>query len=253
MNYLGLYFSGTGNSRLCVEEFMKTINKDYCLSSIEDYDVIQKIEAADEIILAYPIYYSNIPLILKEFINIHNHLWNKKKIFLIATQGMFSGDGSGYCARLLKKYGAIICGGVHIKMPDNTIDVKLLKNKKERETIARGKEKVHHAATLYSMKTPPKQGLHPTSRILGLFVQRLWFSRMVKTYKNFPKINHNTCIGCKNCVVSCPMTNLSLDVNTRTIHKNKCTLCYRCVHVCPTHAITILGKKVTQTQSSLIK
>jgi hypothetical protein len=41
--------------------------------------------------------------------------------------GLFSGDGTGCSARLLKKYGAKIVGGLHIKMPDCIGDVKLLK------------------------------------------------------------------------------------------------------------------------------
>lgn len=42
--------------------------------------------------------------------------------------GAFSGDGAGCTARLLKKYGAIILGGLHIKMPDSVCDSKLLKS-----------------------------------------------------------------------------------------------------------------------------
>lgn len=41
--------------------------------------------------------------------------------------GLFSGDGTGCAARLLKKYGAQILGGVQIKMPDSVCDSKLLK------------------------------------------------------------------------------------------------------------------------------
>ena len=42
------------------------------------------------------------------------------------TMGAFSGDGAGCTARLLKKYGAHILGGLHVKMPDSVCDSKLL-------------------------------------------------------------------------------------------------------------------------------
>ena len=42
--------------------------------------------------------------------------------FIIATMGLFSGDGAGMLARLLKNYGAIIVGGLHLKMPDSICD-----------------------------------------------------------------------------------------------------------------------------------
>jgi NAD-dependent dihydropyrimidine dehydrogenase PreA subunit/flavodoxin len=255
MKTLGLYFSGTGNSKYCVEEFMKAINEETHLSSIEDKNVISLIKEADSIIIGYPVYYSNLPLILKDFIKSNHQLWNNKQIFLIATQGMFSGDGSGYCARLLKEYGATITGGIHIKMPDNTIDVKALKKDtiKEQEIIEQAKTTAQKAAKLYMQGNAPKHGLNPASHILGLFGQRLWFSRMVKEYKDHPKINHDKCIGCNKCVSCCPMQNLSLNNNNKAIHTNKCTLCYRCVHTCPTQAIALLGKQVVHDQSTLIK
>lgn len=49
----------------------------------------------------------------------------------VATMGAFSGDGAGCAARLLKKYGAEILSGVHIKMPDSVCDSKLLKRQME--------------------------------------------------------------------------------------------------------------------------
>ena len=52
----------------------------------------------------------------------HKILWSNKKIFVICTMSLFSGDGSGVLARLLQKYGAEIVCGVHLKMPDSIGD-----------------------------------------------------------------------------------------------------------------------------------
>lgn len=47
-----------------------------------------------------------------------------KKVFLIATMGLFSGDGAGILGRLLQQYGAEIIGGLHLRMPDSIGDEK---------------------------------------------------------------------------------------------------------------------------------
>lgn len=73
--------------------------------------------------------FSNVPVMVKDFIKSHPDLWKGKKILCVATMGLFSGDGAGCSARLLKKYGAKIVGGFHIRMPDSVCDVKLLKKK----------------------------------------------------------------------------------------------------------------------------
>ena len=50
---------------------------------------------------------------------------------MITTMGAFSGDGTGCLARVLKKYGAVILGGMQIRMPDAVCDSKMLKKSLE--------------------------------------------------------------------------------------------------------------------------
>ena len=64
---------------------------------------------------------------VRDFIRKNRYLWKDKKVFCVNTMGLFSGDGTGCTARLLKKYGAEILGGLQIKMPDSVCDSKLLK------------------------------------------------------------------------------------------------------------------------------
>ena len=48
---IGVYFSGTGNSRYAVEHFVKTYDNAAMVYSIEDPDVTHHIEAAGKNIL----------------------------------------------------------------------------------------------------------------------------------------------------------------------------------------------------------
>lgn len=246
MKLLGLYFSGTGNTKFCVEEYVKGLDSDYEVCSIEDKRVKELIVQADFIVFGYPIYYSNIPLIVRDFIISNHKLWYRKDIFIIATMGLFSGDGSGCLSRLLKTYGSNIIGGLHVKMPDCIIDVKVLKKTKEEEKvlITKAVSKINHSAQCHLENRPTQQGLSILSRFLGFMGQRAWFYRMTKTYKDYPKINREVCNACGACIKVCPMHNLKMGTDNKVHHLNTCTLCYRCVHTCPKQALAILGEKV---------
>lgn len=158
--------------------------------------------------------------------------------------GLFSGDGAGTAARLLKKCGAIIIGGLHVKMPDCICDVKLLKYSlsKNKQIISDTDNKLKIAAQHMQQGMIPNDGLNILDHIAGLFGQRLWFYKKTQQYSDQLKINSN-CIGCGLCTQHCPMNNLMLNQG-KALAKDHCTMCYRCINQCPQKAITLLGKKV---------
>lgn len=121
-------------------------------------------------------------------------LWHEKKIFIIATMGMFSGDGAGVLARLLKKHGAVIIGGLHLKMPDSIADEKVLKRSVEenKNLVQKAKEKVIGAASNVKNGNPPQGGLGFLNRMAGLFGQRLYFVHKTRKYTDKLKINEKT-------------------------------------------------------------
>lgn len=243
---VGLYFSGTGNSKYCLERFLKEFN-DIQIFSIEDHKVIEQIKHHTQIIIAYPVQYSNIPKILRDFIMKNAAIWKNKEIFIIATMGLFSGDGAGILARLLKKQDAQIIGGLHLKMPDSIADEKLLKHSSEKNKalILEAEKKIIQAAHDFQNGHPSQEGIGLFSHLAGLFGQRLYFYTKTKHYSNKLKINEARCIGCGKCAKLCPMKNIDM-TNGKAIAKNQCTLCYRCINQCPTQAMTLLGKKVVK-------
>jgi len=241
----GLYFSGTGNTKYCVEQFLKHFDGNNLSISIEA-DNLNDIFAEDDIIvLGYPVYFSNIPKIVHDFIVKHKEKFTRKKIFIIATMGLFSGDGTGCSARLLKKYGAKVIGGLHIKMPDCIGDVKLLKKTLEenKNIIKMAEEKIEFSVKRLTEGKPTKEGLNIFYHIAGLFGQRLWFYGKSTSYKNKPDINLQKCTSCEICIKKCPMKNLE-KIDGTLISKKMCTMCYRCVSYCPNGALTILGKEL---------
>lgn len=244
---IGIYFSGTGNSKYCIEKFLKEYDEKIKVFSIEDKEVINQISQHSEIVFSYPVQYSNIPKILRDFIIKHQNYWKDKKVFIIATMALFSGDGAGVLACLLKKYGAVIVGGLHLKMPDSICDEKVLKRswKRNRKLVINAEYKIEKSVKRLQNKNPSQEGLNILYRFCGLFGQRLYFINKTKTYSDKLKINENKCIGCGKCITLCPMRNISLK-NETAISYGQCTMCYRCINHCPKQAITLLGKHVIE-------
>ena len=161
-------------------------------------------------------------------------------------KGLFSGDGTGCTARLLKKYGAEILGGLQIKMPDSVCDSKLLKKgiEENRQIVKNADKRIEQTAEQIKRGIYPKEGLSFIAHIKGLFGQRLWFYRKTIYYTDKLKIS-DSCIGCGLCSKECPMKNIKMKEN-RAVPGKRCTMCYRCISLCPQKAITLLGEKVQE-------
>ncbi len=246
----GIYFSGTGNTRFCVEHFLDVAAPNSEAYSIEDKNAVNAIAKNDEIIFGYPIYYSCMPKIVSDFIIRNRELWKGKKIFVIATMALFSGDGSGVAARLFESCGAEITGGLHVKMPDCISDVSVLKRTYEKNCaiIESAKKKITVSAERYKSKKHTREGLGFLSRTAGFLVQRMWFKSKTKSYTDKLKIDSTKCTGCGKCVRLCPMKNIEISEG-RVVPKDMCTMCYRCVNRCHEQAITLIGSRIIQQHS----
>ncbi len=252
---IGIYFSGTGNTRYCVNKFLGYFNNGHPseMYSIEEAIAVQKIEENSNVVFGYPIYYSDLPMIVREFINNESKIFERKNIFIIATMGLFSGDGAGCSARLFKKFGANILGGLHLKMPDCIGDVKALKKPLEQniKIVKEADFKIRQSVTNLQKGRYSQDGLTIINHAAGLLGQRLWFYGKPYRLKDKPKIDCNKCISCGKCAEICPMKNIVISDN-KPMPQNNCTGCYRCFSSCPKKAITIIGNQVIE-QSKIDK
>ena len=239
-----VYLSGTGNTKHIVTLLLSELGGNGIIAPIESEDAMKALED-EEIILAYPTQFSNIPYLVRDFINSHASSWKSKKIFLITTMGLFAGDGTGCAARLLRKYGAEITGGLQIVMPDSIGDCKALKKSKEQNIaiIEKADKRVVEAAKQMREGNYPKEGLSFAAHLAGLFGQRLWFYNKTTGYVDKVKIDPAKCIGCGICAMNCPTQNIKIE-NGKALASSKCTMCYRCIDHCPKQAMTLLGKRL---------
>jgi len=247
---IGIYFSGTGNSKYALEVFLREYSDDLVLFSIEDKNLIEHITTHDEIVFSYPVQYSAVPKFLRDFIHSNSSVWQGKRVFIIATMALFSGDGAGVLGRLLKQYGATITGGLHLQMPDSIADEKVLKRslKKNTQLVEQAERKTIQAVACIKNGQYPQEGMGALSRLAGFFLQRLWFGHRTGKYSDKLKVDADKCIGCSKCVNICPTGNIIMTDN-KADGTDKCTLCYRCVNACPKQAVTLLGKTVVEQTS----
>lgn len=243
---IGIYLSGTGNTKHCVEKLLNLLDPDAVSLPLENPGSAKMIEAEDTIILGYPTQFSNAPFMVRDFIEKNAVLWQGRKVFCVNTMGLFSGDGTGCTARPLKKHGAEILGGIQIKMPDSVCDSKMLKKdiEKKRQIVRDADRRLEQVAKAMKHGRYPREGLSFIAHIKGLFGQRLWFYGKTAGYTDKLKIG-DACIGCGLCSRECPMGNIEIKDN-KAVSGNRCTMCYRCISLCPQKAITLLGDQVLE-------
>ena len=65
---IGIYLSGTGNTKHCIEKLVNLIDSTCKVIPLEDDNVIEEIKKNDSIILGYPVqYYNGERFISKDF------------------------------------------------------------------------------------------------------------------------------------------------------------------------------------------
>lgn len=97
---LGIYLSGTGNTKYCMDLLVKGLESDAVVMSLDNPNLVKEIESNDVIFLGYATQFSNSPYMVRDFIHKNAALWRGKYVFCMATMGAFSGDGAGCTARI---------------------------------------------------------------------------------------------------------------------------------------------------------
>ena len=76
---IGIYLSGTGNTKHCVEKLVNLIDDKSKCVPLEFSQIIDLLKEEDVIFLGYPTQFSNAPFMVRDFIKKNSSLWKGKK------------------------------------------------------------------------------------------------------------------------------------------------------------------------------
>ena len=73
-----IYLSGTGNTRHIVNKLLSELGNEGKMVPIESEDATNAV-GEEEIIIAYPTMFSNIPYLVRDFINKNQNIWKARR------------------------------------------------------------------------------------------------------------------------------------------------------------------------------
>jgi len=214
-----------------------------CLSIEADADFSALIQANKTITLAYPIYCSRAPRIMREFVSKHAPSLRGKQLVILVTQWMFSGDGARSLTDLFEPGHVNVIYAEHFNMPNNICNMGMPRptEKDIQKYVNNTEAKLERVCRELRAGTTRKRGFNPVSRMLGIPQGLPWLGGLEQRLRRDVKIN-DYCKLCGLCTEICPTGNFSIR-RGKVVHHNNCTQCYRCVNNCPSRAITVMIHK----------
>ena len=250
-NYLPIfYFSGTGNTWWAAERLAQALaEKGFNAEalSIEKLNPSQVSEAADRAALlglGYPIYGSDAPLIMQDFIHDLPPASTPKPALVFATQAIWSGDGAYFMRREVEDKGYSLRWAVTFNMPCNVcLDMGILFNLFFSSLKAQPQDILKRVAKLAERVARDQPWIMGRSALLSMgWIQRVPF-RMSLTYwqSGILSVDPERCTSCKRCESLCPVGNITLEAGL-PVFGDRCILCLRCFNYCPELAVQAFGK-----------
>jgi ferredoxin len=234
------FFSGTGNTKLVVDEMTKFFREHQCRVSLFPIEKHKKPEINFEhtIGLAFPVaMFSSYPFIWKFWKNIPETSINTE-IFMVDTMAGNSFGFPNTLYHLLKKKGYQPIAAKEIHMPSNWN----FKNYSVEKY-----EKIKQKGILKAKKFAHDMLFGKANWKHNFVVNPLTFlAKAKKPWEHFRRklpleLNSTACIKCGICYQVCPIDNIQMAHFPE--FSDRCQFCQRCLNFCPVQAITIKGKK----------
>ena len=253
MSLVLFYFSGTGNTRYIAHRICHTLNgrgyeaQAVSIEGMSIADARTLVDNSSVVGLGWPIYGSDIPVIMKKFIE-EMPIVEKKPLLTFCTQMMFSGDGAVVMRSRLEAKGYVQKWAMQINMPNNisakgvplscTADYDEI----EEKHLKQARKKADYLAYKVYNNAEDIKGASVFNTIAAMS-QRPAFKYFAHRYMIGKLGVSDACNSCGLCVAMCPRNVLQIK-DGRAFHENKkdCTLCLRCMDFCPQSAVTYAGK-----------
>ena len=239
MKYLGIYFTGTGNSkRVCLKAKEELEKRGHSLETIDVIDgEVFDLSNYDGLFIFYPIYGFNAPKPIIQYVKKIAKLEKELPCVIMKQSGehlFWNNASSLYLTSLLKRRNIIVHNEYHYLMPYSFI--------------------FRHSDYMAYRMITTMNGLLPLDlddflNQKDVRIKRFFFDRPFafilriqwwggRFNGRFYKVEKNKCIKCQKCINECPAHNISLK-GDKFKFGGKCLMCQRCIMYCPKHAIKV--------------
>lgn len=234
MNAKLFYFSGTGNSLAATREIAEKIGTNNICNIVDSNET----EVNEDVIgFIFPVYFQDIPEIVKDFIN-KIEFKNNPYIFAVATCNGGPGFTLFNLDKILKSKGQKLLSGFTLTMPGNSVIILDLTSNLELqgERLRYSEIKLQKISEMIIKQLDA--GIEGKSKIkdrLEGFITQFAATKIYRAHKRFE--TNDKCIKCGMCQRICPETNINVDKKVNW--GNKCDLCLACFHWCPQQGIEL--------------
>ncbi len=244
------FFSGTGNTWWVAKHLAGALSKHNSEASIHSIEQVTPqqvgdlIDQSDLIGLGYPIYGSDAPLIMQEFIAGLPKQGETKPMLVFVTQAAWSGDGAYFIRPEVEANGYQVRWAVHFTMPNNiNVDLGWVLNAFLRLFRAKPSNTLPRIEKLARKMVEGHDWIMGQSPCFSLgWVQRVPFRKGIETLQQGTyQVDSEKCNACGRCERICPVGNISM-VDGLPRYDSHCILCLRCFNYCPQLAIEAFGK-----------
>ena len=255
------FFSGTGNTWKITEyikSYLIELGHETNYYSIErkdlDWnDLLPKILSESDIIgVGYPVYGSDIPIIMKDWIKeiLCTHSKDRAenpRAFIYDTMAMFSGDTPLIMRRRLKKCGFKVKQAINIRALCNIPQMPRLmvwEEEKQKEIFNKAELKCRKLIDKVIQNKKWVMRRDPITRLVAI-IQRISLRMEIDLARKMFEFDMDKCTLCGICVDNCPVGNLSIEETEdkpRISYGPDCIVCMRCFNSCPQDTIIVMKR-----------
>ena len=247
MQFLLLYFSGTGNSALITSHIQKQLEqKGHQVQSISIEKLTQHPHLTFEnkiIGFGFPVYKFSYPDIFNQHFPLFNTLAHHTPYFLYSTYARFPADCFADFAKNLSKKQFHLLATRAFKSPSNGISARLTPDQYEYQTVMFFEDHITQKINtfvehlLQTLSQPNHKSPSIKNNWISPFRSKLVAQIEITKYPKL-QIDSHQCTLCGLCAKNCPQQNLLKQTDQiHIIDDQNCLHCLRCMHHCPQNAI----------------
>lgn len=237
MKYLGIYFTGTGNTIRVLNTAKEVLlSYGHTLDEIDTTkDEVVDLNGYDALMVFYPIYAFNAPKPIIDYVKKIKRVDKSIPCLVMKQSGehlFWNNASSLYLKRLLKRRNIVLTNEYHYLMPYSFIF-------RHSDYMAYRMNEVMNGLLPLDMKEfLSNTEAHPKRYFLDSFIAFLfriqwWGGRF---NGRFYKVDKKKCIKCMKCINDCPAHNIVLK-DDKIKFKGHCLMCQKCVMYCPKQAV----------------